>query len=457
MMKQISAVHNPDNSSVLSVSNFTFYLYLLYNISFFLHLTARLPAIAILRPDLLMAAWLMLLLFLQQDKLVGRLDNSCNRYLTIFMIYIFLSLPLVEWPGSVLRENLAEFIKAFLFFYFTVLIVDTDIRLRRFVFVFMACQIFRVLEPLYLHEVYGYWGDRTYLGGGEFAGRLGGAPSDVINPNGLGFVIATLFPFLHYLWGSSGWLLKMTYLSLVAPLVYALVLTMSRSGLIAFLTIVWSIFVKSRHKIILILAAVLIAAMAWNNMNDVQRDRYLSMTGTEDVQGASTFQGRIDGLKKELDVALKKPVVGYGLGTSQEAIVNIGGGRHVSHNLYLETLIETGIIGLVLFMLFIHSIYQSLQQTAANLRNIVVSEPEKPDIKSFLIKAKTTTGTESTYEMNLQKALMACFWMYLIFSIAQYGLSEYHWYFMAGISTVLNRRTRQDQADNTDNNKTRAQ
>ena len=411
---------------------------MLYIISFFLHLSARIPAIAVLRPDLLIAISLIFMLIAQQQKLAGRLDNPCNRYLLIFLAYTLVSLPFVEWPGSVLRGNLVEVIKAFFFFYFTVLVVDTDTRMKRFIFVFIACQLIRVLEPLYLHETSGYWGSSTYIGGGEFVGRLGGAPSDVINPNGLGLVIATLFPFLHYLWGNSRWILKLAYISMVPLLLYALVLTMSRSGMVALMIIIGSIFLRSRHKFVMIIVSIMISGMAWTNMNDLQRDRYLSLTGAEDVQGAGTFDGRIEGIKSEFMVALNKPIVGFGLGTSKEALFNINNGTHLAHNLYTETFIEMGIIGLIIFILFIKSIYKTLKQAGVNLASIPTAPPDKKQ----KIRPQTTNVDSHQYEKNLMLALSACFWMYIIFSIAQYGLREYHWYFLAGLATVLNRRTR---------------
>jgi len=431
--------------SDIQVTNFTFNLYMLYIISFFLHIPARIPAAAFIRMDMLIAISLIIMLVSQQEKLVGRIDNHCNRYLTIFLVYVIISLPLVEWPGSVLRGNLVDFIKAILFFYFTVFIVDSDVRLKRFVFIFMSCQIIRVLEPLYLHETSGYWGSKTYLGMGEFANRLGGAPSDIINPNGLGFVIATLFPFLHYLWGNSRWHYKLSYLALIGPLLYALVLTMSRSGLVALLVILGNIFIKSRHKLILIMFFASIVMIAWSNLNDIQRDRYLSLTGSDDTIGAATVDGRLHGITKEFNIAAQKPIVGYGLGTSKEAINNVIGGSNVSHNLYLETFMETGIIGLIIFIFFIHSVYQTLRQTTRNF-----PAPETIVIKGKNKQALLDSNQHLMYERNLLYAIQACFWMYIVFSLAQYGLREYHWYLLAGITTALNRLTRKHQQPRTD-------
>jgi len=419
------------------VSNFTYYLYLLYLVSFFLHLAARIPGISVVRPDLLLAAVIFFSLFLQKDKLTGRFDNHCHSYLSIFLVYIILSLPFVEWPGSVLKENLGVFLKAVFFFYFTMSIIDTHIRLRHFIYLFMACQLFRVFEPLYLNMMYGYWGDSTYIGSGEFADRLSGGPYDYINPNELAFIIATLFPFLYFLMQDMRIMWKIVFLSVILLLFYALVLTMSRSGLIAILVVGLYIFIKSQHKFFLIILSIIISTLAWINISDIQKDRYISMTGNTEVRSASTFQGRLNGLNAEFSLALKNPIVGTGIGTSQEAMANILGGRHFSHNLYFETFIETGIIGLMIFLLYLKSIYGILKQEKVN--------QYLPYKKGKIDKNKNHFTSETSVQRfynNLSMALTACFWMFIVFSIAQYGLSYYHWYLFGGMAVVLDRHTR---------------
>ena len=159
-----------------------------------------------------------------------------------------ITLPFVTWPGSVLINNLPEFVKAVVFFFFTTLIIDTEKRLTIFLLIFISCQVFRVFEPLYMNITSGYWGDRTYLGSGEFAARLSGAPSDIVNPNGLGFIIVTAIPYLYYLiWLSPRKLLKLLFLIILPLLIYALVLTMSRGAFLALLVILWMIFKESKR------------------------------------------------------------------------------------------------------------------------------------------------------------------------------------------------------------------
>jgi len=414
------------------VSSISYFLYVLFICSFFLHLSERIPGIAIIRPDLLIILMTAFSLLSQQNKLKGRLSDPCSRALTKLVIFFVLSLPFVKWPGSVITENMPQFIKALVFFYFTVLIIDTEKRLKHIVYIFMACQLFRILEPLYLNITDGYLGGLgAYIGDGEFAGRLNGAPSDGVNPNGLALVIASLFPFLHYLWGTSNLRWKLGYYCLIPPLLYTLILTLSRSGFIALSVVVWQILINSKSRVFIILIIIAISAGAWLNMSDLQKARYLSLsssssTNSTDTEFKGTARGRIDAWFSELHTFLHKPIVGHGIGTSSEAAFHTRGTAVLSHNLYTEVLVEMGFIGFVFFMLFIKSIYNSLK---VNMRLIIEEEEknkrdENPDPLIFFYK-------------NLLSALNASFWMYIIFSFAQYGVREFNWYFLGGMTSLL--------------------
>ncbi len=412
------------------VSSFTTSLYMIYVCSFFLHLAERIPGISIIRPDLIIVIAIAVMLFAQNEKLKGRLNNSIAKILYILIAYIILTLPFVEWPGSVIKANASDFIKSIVFFFFTILTIDTNIRLKRFILLIILCQLFRVLEPLYLHLVYGYWGSMTYLGDGEFANRLSGAPFDIINPNELAFVIVTVFTLIHYLWWGGRWKSKLLYLCVCIPLFTALFLTLSRSGFVALLAVIWNIYLKSSKKIILIGVVSISALLILGMMNDVQRDRYFSITGAQNTRSYGTFQGRFNAMEKDFQVALKRPIFGFGLGTSMEAKGNLDSGYQISHILYIEVLIELGIIGLTIFTVFLCRIYKVTRKCEGLLIKIL-AKPSTNSVRDMYL-----------YERNLLSSLTTCFWMFLVFSIAQYGLSRYHWYLLAGLTILLQEKLR---------------
>ncbi|QIT56563.1 hypothetical protein HC341_16000 [Aquisalimonas sp. 2447] len=400
-----------------------FFVYCYFMVDYFARFAARNSLYGQFRPTLVVFAILVVALFFQSHKVREHFKDPALKAGVVLLIYLFLSFPLVEWPGSVLRHHLDDFIRAFCFLFFTALIVDTDRRLKIFVFIFVILQLFRFLEPLYLNLTTGYMGGSTYIGQGDFAGRLSGSPADVINPNGLGFVIATCFAFSHFLfWRSGSKLLKILYLVLLPGMLYALVLTGSRGGFIAFVVVFLVVFLMSKHKLFLAVVAAVGVVWGWGQLDDLQRDRYLSLVGGGDVYQASA-DGRVDGMVNELRLGFNRPVVGHGLGTTQEAKVHAWGGRaNAAHNLYAEVLIEIGIIGFLIFFWMLFEFYRKLRRNMKRFRALPKEEVER-----------------SLFHYRLNQALLAVFVMYAVYSINYFGLSQEYWYLFGGICIAFSR------------------
>ena len=406
-----------------SVSTFSFIVYLYFIIDYFVRFSARIPAYGKISPTVIIFLIISFSLFLQQEKFKEDFKDPLVKIIVILLIYIFLSTPLVEWPGSVIRHNWQPFVKAICFFFFTALIIDSNKRLKIFLFVFIACQLFRVLEPLYLNITSGYLGGSTHLGGGEFAGRLSGAPADVVNPNGLGFVIATLIPFLYYLLWYKNFKCKILCLLALPPLFYALILTMSRGAFITLSAGTIFAFIYSKHKLIFLVFIICIALIGWNIMNPVQKSRYLSLF-SENTMMSSTVQGRIDTIFTEFYLGFERPIVGHGLGTTSEAKYHKYGFTQASHNFYGQLLIEIGMIGFIIFLLYALRIYAKLKEN------------------TNLIQYLYTNTNEKLFFQKLNLTFKVIFLMYAIYSLNYFGLSQYYWYMFGGLIYATNKLIR---------------
>ena len=398
-----------------------FFLLCYFMIDYFGRLPARLPLYPELRPTVLLVGLISLAVFTQTDRVKDRFNEPALRIAAILIIYVLLSLPLVEWPGSVVRDNLQDFIKAAVFLFFVAIIVDTDRRLKVFVALFVGLQIFRVLEPLYLYWTTGVLRGSTHVGGGEFAGRLGGAPADVINANGLGFVIVTTLGVMHFLMlRSPSRLIRLAYYALLPAFLYALYLTSSRGAFVTLLVLIFFIIWDSRRKALFVAILAVAAVVGWSQMSDFHKDRYLSLV-SDDTHGAGTVEGRFEGMKTEFKLGLQRPIFGHGVGTTSEAKVNqLGARRQAAHNFYAELLIEIGLIGFIIVMSFIASLYKLVRRNLARLRETVRAGAE---IDSF--------------KYRLNKALLAVFWIYAVYSINYYGLSQEYWYLFGGLCVAF--------------------
>ena len=393
-----------------------FVLYLLFVISWFTHLPGRIPILGAIRFDLILVSILMVLALVRPKEEEHETTNV-EKYLKIIIIFAIVTLPFVEWPGSVLRFGLERFVKAVVFYFFTVKFVRDTGQLKLFMAVFLGCQVFRVLEPLYLHVTTGYWGSAASMANWEFMSRLSGAPHDIVNPNGLAFIIVSVLPFVYY-YAKLNKKIFLISLLLIPAMIWALILTASRSGFIALLAVIGLIVLKTRYKFFMAVALVLCVFVSYPFLSANTKDRYFSIVSS-DTKNAATSEGRIEGVKKSFQVALRKPIVGHGLGTSKEASWNFGQSTHLAHNLYAEVAQELGFFGLFIFILYIISIFKELKNAE------IQWQPEDAQELNFI---------QLSY-----CALWVFFFMNLVFSLASYGLSSYEWYLMPALIVVLGR------------------
>ncbi|MBS0168631.1 MAG: O-antigen ligase family protein [Nitrospira sp.] len=390
-------------------------IYLLFAVSWFLHLGARLPLLGLLRFDLLLVVVLAYLAFVGKGEIATHI-TSTDKILRILISYSILTIPFVYWPGSVINTGIGNFIKAIVFYYFTVAFVRTEQDIKKLVFTFITCQVIRVLEPLYLHVTEGYWGGRAYMSGGaEALDRLSGAPSDVVNPNGLAFIICFVLPFLYLMAGLS-WKGRMGAIVLAPVCLYALALTGSRSGIVGVFIIFLGILAKAKRRVMWMVSVVTILLVTFPLLSSDMQDRYLSVIGKGE-KNAGTAEGRVTGVIDNFVAALHRPIFGHGLGTSQEVNANFIEVDMPAHNLYAEIAQELGFVGLALFIVLLKSIYVGFNEC----------------------KRAYSQHDASPFLRQLVDSMQILLLMNFVFSFASYGLSSYEWYFLGGMSVSMQR------------------
>ncbi len=399
-----------------------FLLYLLFVVSWFLRLTVRVPVLATIRLDLVLVVAITVFVLLSPRPSRPSPMHPITSRLLILILFIIVTIPFVEWPGSVVKNGTESFLKAVIFYYFTVKLLNTEKRLGAFLTVFVSTQLFRILEPLYLHLTEGYWGDAAFMRDAETLERLAGSPYDIINPNGLAFVILTVIPFLYFLWR-----LSMRFKILAAILtpiaVYALVLTGSRSGMVGLFAIAVTICLQSRRRLLAVMLFLGVTLLALPYLSPNHWDRFISLVDSQ-ARNAATAEGRITGVLDDLEVAMNRPFFGHGLGTSREANGHFRGVYQLSHNLYTEVAQELGFIGLAIFLSFMLSVIRSFSKTRVNMEVYGVD-----DRRLYLLL------------ITIQ------IWLYtsIVFSLASYGLSSYLWYLLAGLCAVFQRLAEKHQ------------
>jgi hypothetical protein len=399
-----------------------FYFLCAFIISYFGRLTARVPLLVAAHFDLVLAALTAVaIVFSPQVRSAGPAPkmDPVARQLWILLGYIIATIPFVEWPGSVLH-NLENYSKSLCFFFFVVAIVDTTRKLRILLVVYTATQVWRVIEPLEMHLRSGYWGSFTSLGNWEYMDRLAGSPYDIINPNGLGFVVIMTLPLLYLVLRPTTTVRWAVFLGLVGAMCYALVLSASRSGFLGLVFLALFVIWRSKHRAAYLFAGIVIGAIAVAAMTGLQRERYLSIFDRH-AKGAATAEARITGVIGDLKVSLRRPLFGHGLGTSREANVHFRGVDLPSHNLYTEVAEELGYIGLALLLALIWSFLRACWTAQ---RVLASAPPDDPRLG---------------YLRDVAGILVMVVAVDLFFSFASFGFSEPYWYFFGGLSVVTAR------------------
>jgi putative inorganic carbon (HCO3(-)) transporter len=404
--------------------NAAFYLFCTFLISYFVRFAKRMPVLGKLHIDFVLAGITLVAIAFAGRKASShpaaqtQMDPVAKR-LWILLAYIIVTIPFVEWPGSVLH-NLESYAKSLCFFFFVVATVDTTRKLKMLLAVYVATQVWRVLEPLYMHLASGYWGDAASLGNWESMDRLSGSPYDIINSNGLGFVVIMTLPMLHFLIKPNTTVRRIVWAAIACAMCYALVLSASRSGFLALVFLCLFVIWRSKHRAAWLAVAVLGATLAVALMTGLQRERYVSIF-SHSAKGGITAESRINGVIGDFKVSLRRPLFGHGLGTSQEANAHFRGHDQLSHDLYTETAEELGYVGLLLVLALIWSFLRACW-TAQQV-----------------VSATATTDARLQFLHVVAVSLVVVVAVDLFFSFAAFGLSEPYWYFIGGLSVATAR------------------
>jgi len=411
--------------------NVGFYLFCAFLITYFGRLTRRVPLLGMLHFDLVfgLATLAAVLLGAQHQDRRGRqrtrrgdawsrLDPIAKQ-LWILFAYIVVTIPLVKWPGSVVH-NLETWIKSVFFFVFVVMTVDTTRKLKVVLAIFAATQVWRIMEPLYMHIAWGYWGTTASVGNWEFIYRLNGSPYDIINPNGIGFVVIMTLPLLHFLVKPDTAGRRIIWATIAIAMCYALVLSASRSGFLGLVFLCLLAIWRTKNRAGWLVVGVAGAIVALALMTPAQRDRYVSIF-SHSAPGGQTAQDRVTGVVEDFKISLRRPFFGHGLGTSPETNFHYRGDDLPSHDLYTETAEELGYIGLVLVLVLIWSFLRACWTA----QQVVKATPMADERLRFL--------------HDVASSLVVVVAVDLFFSFAAYGLSEPYWYLIGGLAVVTTR------------------
>lgn len=198
-----------------------------------------------------------------------------------------------------------------------------------------------------------------YTSNFDVLSRMGG---DLGNQNEIGMIIAISSIFAFYLIISE---VKIIYIPIFLVMVGVIILTGSRKSILfLFLNIMLMIYMKNKDSFSSRLKAIfMIGLLLWSGyyvifntpvFYDILGERIENMfdffTGKGTTEGS--INERTTMMAYGLEAWRNKPILGYGIDNYRALFVGAPGGRYTySHNNFIEVLVGTGLVGLLVYYL----------------------------------------------------------------------------------------------------------
>jgi O-antigen ligase len=276
------------------------------------------------------------------------------KILVLLLGQLILAIPFAIWWGGAVDTVFTRFSKGLTAALLIGLAVSTVRQIRKLLWI----QVSAVSLVTFLSIVMNHRRD----------GRLEGIQNGILmNPNDLAINIAITFPLgVAFMLHARGFK-KAIWAIALAFMCLGVLLTLSRSGLIALIIsimiCVWEYGIKGKRRTVIILAGVtLLVGVGVVFSNSVYRARVESIL-LGNIEG-SHDKGSLDArkmlLKKSIMVAVTHPLLGVGPGCFEV----LDNGWAVAHNSYTELAAEAGFPALMLFLMALAAAFKNLREAS---------------------------------------------------------------------------------------------
>jgi O-antigen ligase len=273
------------------------------------------------------------------------------KILWLLFIQMSICVPFALWPGGSFATVFEKFSKGVVVAMLVTMAVVNVNQLRKLLWIQVSAVAIVTFGSIVLRHH-------------DLDGRLAGIQKGILeNPNDLAINIAISFPLAFAFMLRARGAKKVVWAFAMATMSLGIVMTYSRSGLLAFLltivVCVWEYGVKGRrYHIVAATAMICLFGMAAALSTSHYRVRVESIF-LGNIKGSmdkGSLQARKDLLKKSIIVAATHPVFGVGPG----CFPLVDRGWRVAHNSYTELAAESGIAALVLFLLAIGGAFRNI-------------------------------------------------------------------------------------------------
>ena len=270
-----------------------------------------------------------------------------------------LLMPIAASPKDSIETLTDSYLKTVVIFILMVNLTDTRQRLFSLWKMVVICGV-----ALSLGAIRSYMKGEFTARGVRIEGLVGGMFE---NPNDLATALDLLLPFAVALTLISKGRARLFYLGCAAVLTIGVLVTLSRGGFLGLIAscgvLMWKLGRGRRLRTTL--AAALICGILLAATPGGYGNRIATIFNIEQDQTGSAQQRR-ELLERAASIAIRRPVVGVGMGNFHIYSIN----EHEAHNAYLEIAAELGVMGLIAYLIVIFAPLRSLRRIERQTRGM---------------------------------------------------------------------------------------
>jgi len=316
----------------------------IFSAFYFLRPEDFIPGVALLPIGKILGGIVLLaLVFGVKPKDRGKLPPEC-KVLLLLLADLILTIPFAFWRGGAFDTVINKFSKGPIVALLIAMVVTQVVELRKLLFIQSATVALIAVASIIIHRTEG--------------GRLMGIQKGILeNPNDLAINIAINLPLcMAFMFAARGGFRKILWAFGMLCMVYAVVATYSRSGMIA--TVItsviclWEFGVKGKRTMLLLSTGLIVLAalgIALATPRYFIRIESLVKGNIEGSDDRGSLEARSELLKESLWLMAHHPILGIGPGNFPVVTQE----WRVAHNTYTELGAEGGLPALFLFVVML--------------------------------------------------------------------------------------------------------
>ncbi len=299
------------------------------------------------------------------------IKENTMKWFLILQLMTIASVVYSVWAANTINKFIATNVRIIITFVLFASLLYNKKQVQLFVKTIYFCMFFFSIRIFLAFKAGSYIfdsGTKRIVGVGTLASS---------DPNDVALVMGMTIPLgLHYLIVKKG-MKRIFYLGLFLSILCALVVTGSRGGLLGLgmgtITFFAMLYRKQKAKFVGIIALLLMVAVVF--LPQQYKNRFMSMFNEQEYSHTDQRHGRVAVWKRSFNAFMKRPI-GYG---GANSVIAEGGVKRaqgvtgkwmVIHNSYLQMGLEIGVLGLIIYLMFLKSGFDNLRyvinKTGAN-------------------------------------------------------------------------------------------